>query len=154
MRVAKKLLCLGLLLSSDILAFFVSYMAAFFLRDKVLSGLPAFSLPVVPLDIQLASGFLKGAVILIMILAFERLYIRRVSFWEETKLLIKGITLSFILIMTIVFLFRSYTQFSRTVIVLAWIISLVVFPLSRFLAKKLLIRTGLWRKNILILGTG
>lgn len=154
MNTAKKLLCLGALVLGDIFAFFISFLIAFFLREQVLSGIPAFHMPVVPLDIQLSTGFLKGAVILLLIISYEKLYIHRLSFWEETKILIKGITLSFILIMTMVFLFKTYTQTSRTVIVLAWIISLFVFPIVRLLVKKILARSGLWRKRILILGTG
>ncbi|OGD30607.1 MAG: hypothetical protein A2Y56_00385 [Candidatus Aminicenantes bacterium RBG_13_63_10] len=63
-------------------------------------------------------------------------------------------TISFLLVMTMVFLFRSYTRFSRAVIVIAWLLGLIVFPLVRLLVKKALARSGLWRKNILILGTG
>jgi len=154
MNTAKKLLCLGALVLGDIFAFFISFMIAFFLREQVLSGIPAFHMPVVPLNIQLSTGFLKGAIILLLIISYEKLYIHRLSFWEETRILIKGITLSFILIMTMVFLFKTYTQTSRTVIVLAWIISLFVFPIVRLLVKKILARSGLWRKRILILGTG
>lgn len=154
MNNAKKIICLGALVVGDILAFFFSFLSAFLLREWVFIGIPAFNIPVVPLNTQLSTGFLKGVVILLLIIAYEKLYIRRFSFWEETKLLIKAITLSYILIMTMVFLFKTYTQISRTVIVLAWIISLVVFPAVRFLVKKIIARSGLWRKNIVILGTG
>ena len=150
----RKLACLAVIVAGDILALFVAFIAGFFLRDRVLTALPAFDFEAVPLDVQLRLGFIKGAAFLIVIFAFEKLYTRRLSFWDETRRLVEGATLAFILIMTTVFLFQTYTQISRTVVVLAWLLSLGLFPLVRLLVKTLLARTGLWRKNILILGTG
>jgi len=154
MNLWRKLACLGTLIVTDMAVLFLVFLASFFVRDRVLSFLPAFRQPPVPLNVQLGSGFAAGAAVLVLIFASLKLYSRRFSFWEETRLLVEGVTLAFLLIMTMIFLFRSYTLFSRTVIVVGWVLSLVVFPLGRHLVKILLGRIGLWRKNILVLGTG
>lgn len=154
MSLWRKLACLGTLIVTDVLTLFLIFQAGFFFRDSVFSSLPIFRKPPVPLDVQLGSGFAAGAVILVLIFASLKLYSRRFSFWEETRLLVEGVTLAFLVIMTMIFLARSHTRFSRTVIVVGWVLSIVVFPLERLLIKKLLARSGLWRKNILILGTG
>ncbi|MDW7760882.1 MAG: undecaprenyl-phosphate galactose phosphotransferase WbaP [Acidobacteriota bacterium] len=150
----RKMACLAVIVTGDILALFVSFIAGFFLRDRVLTALPAFDFEAVPLGVQLQMGFFKGAVFLVVIFAFEKLYTRRLSFWDETRRLIEGATLAFILIMTTVFIFQTYAKFSRTVIILAWLLSLGLFPITRLLVKKILARSGLWRKNVVILGTG
>lgn len=154
MTIIRKLAGLAVLVAGDFLTLFLAFVGAFILRDRILSVLPAFDFPAVPLDIQLRMGLFKGAVFLVTIFAIEKLYTRRLSFWDETRRLVEGVTLAFILIMTTVFLFQTYTQFSRTVIVLAWILSLGLFPVVRLQVKKVMGRSGLWRKNILILGSG
>jgi undecaprenyl-phosphate galactose phosphotransferase len=154
MNITRKLACLGFLIVSDVASLLLVFLAGYVLRDNVLAGLPAFRVPPIPLDVQLGSGFVRGAVIMVMMFAYQKLYTRRHSFWQETRLLLEGVTLTFLLIMTTAFLFRSYPRFSRTVLVIAWLLSLAVFPLVRLAVKKALKRAGLWRKNILILGTG
>jgi len=107
----------------------------------------------VPLGEQLRAGGPGAVVLLLIILAFEQLYTRRRTFWEEARALIKGVTLTFILIMTLVFLTRTYTFFSRATIVLAWGLSLFFLPAGRLALKKLLGLTRVGRKSVLIVGT-
>jgi Undecaprenyl-phosphate galactose phosphotransferase WbaP len=149
-----KLICLVALVLSDLAALFLSFLAGFFVRSEILVGVGPFSSRPLPLSTQFFSTFLAGAFLVLLIFSLEKLYTRRLFFWEEARLLIKSVSLSFILILTIVFVAGSYKRTSRVVIVLAWAVSLVVFPAFRRFVKRLLSAAGYWRKNILIVGTG
>jgi len=149
----RKLICLILLLLNDILAFFSAFLVAYLIRNKIFIQLFHFQLKPFTFSSQLKSGFIVGALIILAIFSFEKLYIRRFSIWEETRHLLKGITLSFILLMIIAFIPGTFQQFSRIVILLTWLASLIFFPLFRLSMKKLFNKLGLWKKNVLILGT-
>jgi undecaprenyl-phosphate galactose phosphotransferase len=88
----------------------------------------------------------------IFIFASMKLYTKRYPFFEEVKFLIKGSTLSFCLIMISIFITRQQLLFSRTVVVLAWIISLLLFPLFRYTTKIILGKLNFWKKKLFILG--
>jgi len=150
----KKAICLFCLILSDIAALLASFLIAYFLRSNfirfIISDITQAPLP---LATQLRYGFFYGVLIIMLVFAFDKLYTRRFAFWEETKHLLKSITLSFVFIMMAVFIFRAYTQFSRAVIILAWLFSLFLFPLFRMIVKNLLVKLNLWKKKVLILGT-
>ena len=150
----RKFICLLSLTLSDIAALLVSFLIAYFVRSQILPHIiSGFKKEPLPLLLQLRYGFLYGVLIIVLVFAFEKLYTKRFSFWEETKNLLKGITLSFILIMMIVFVSRRYLQYSRAVIILAGLLSLFLFPLFRLLVKKFLVNLNLWKKRVIILGT-
>jgi len=149
-----KLICLISLIISDIVALLVSFLIAYFLRSQIIPLIiSGFEQKPVPLVIQLKYGFSYGAIIIIFIFAIEKLYIKRFFFWDETKHLLKAITLSFILLIMMVFISKRYTQFSRVVIILTCLISLIIFPLFRLVVKKFLMKINLSKKKIIILGT-
>lgn len=155
MKRYKRILCFLCLVLTDLSALLVSFLTAYLLRSRLLLPIiPHFrEIKPLPLMVQLENGFFYGALIIIFVFLYEKLYSRRLSFWEETKALLKGITVSFILIVILVFVSRQYTQYSRAVIVLAWLSGIFVFPLFRAGVKKILASLNLWKKNVLILGT-
>ncbi len=142
------------LIAADLSALFLAFFAGYFIRSRIISRYDMFALTPVPLTEQIRSGFLFGAFVLIIVFAFERLYTRRFAFWEEARHILKGVTLAFILVVTMVFVSRTYTRFSRVVIILAWIITLLLLPVFRLAIKAVLSQTSFWRKDMLILGTG
>ena len=73
---------------------------------------------------------------------------------EEIKRLWKGATISFLIVMALTFAARISMDVSRTVIVLAWALSLFLLPAFRLIAKKILNKVGCWQRNMLILGAG
>lgn len=149
-----KLINLILLIFGDIAALLSSFLIAYFLRSQVLPLIiSGFEQKPVPLVTQLRYGFLYGAIIIIFIFAIEKLYIKRFFFWEETKHLLKAITLSFVLLMMMVFISQRYTQFSRVVIIFAGLISIIIFPLFRLIIKKFLVKINLSKKKVIIMGT-
>jgi len=152
-RLLQSALFVSLLAATDVASFLAAIAVASILRSQVFIHLKGFRMEPVPLGEQLRAGGPGAVVLLLIILAFEQLYTRRRTFWEEARALIKGVTLTFILIMTLVFLTRSYTFFSRATIVLAWGLSLFSLPAGRLALKKLLGLTRLGRKSVLIVGT-
>jgi Undecaprenyl-phosphate galactose phosphotransferase WbaP len=149
----KKTACLLALLMADIATLGIAFIFAYFLRSEVLPQLFRFASPPLPLATQFRFGFPIASIVLVATFAYEKLYTKRFSFWEETRLLLQGIFLSFTLMTLIIFASRSYQQFSRIVIILAGVFSLGFFPFSRLNVKRLLAALGLWNKRILIIGT-
>jgi len=149
----KKILSIFFLILSDIASLLAAFLLGYLLRSQILPHVIYFKQLPLPLSSQLSRGFFVGILIVITILTFEKLYTKRVSFWEEVKHIIRGITLGFILMAMIVFVSRSYTQFSRIVTLLAWVFSLGIFPIFRLMAKKTLLKINLWEKKVLIIGT-
>ncbi len=150
----KKLASLLFLGITDIVALLFSFLLSYLIRDHVLPQFsPLFARDPVPLMIQSKYVFSYGALIVILVFGFEKLYTKRFAFWEEIRHLARGLTLSFVLLMMIVFVTREYERYSRAVVVMTWFISLILFPIIRINTKKLLIKLNLWRKKVFIIGT-
>jgi FlaA1/EpsC-like NDP-sugar epimerase len=148
-----RLISLGALILSDLAALFASFLLGYLGRNELLIGLGPFSARPLALSAQLSS-IMAGAFLVLLTFSLEKLYTRRFFFWEEARVLIKSVTLSFVLLLSFVFVSRSYKETSRVVILLGWGAGLVLFPAFRFLAKRLLSAAGVWPKNLLVVGTG
>lgn len=153
-RIRRKVISLLALIVCDLLTLLAAFSAAFLLRMKVLPLILNFDRVLPPLGRYLQSDFLPCAVILLGVFFLERLYSRRMSFWEEVRHLVRGLFLTFVLLVALVFIRQSYTLYSRPAVVLTGLISLGLFPLTRMGIKRLLVALRLWNKKVLILGTG
>ena len=87
-------------------------------------------------------------------LIYDGLYSKRLSFWDEVKMLWKVSFFSTLGVFTILVLGKFSEQVSRTVIILMGIIAFPIFPLLRINLKKLIRRTGMLNNKVLILGAG
>ncbi|WP_457643024.1 undecaprenyl-phosphate galactose phosphotransferase WbaP [Persephonella sp.] len=140
------------LLIIDLLAFYTSLTLAFLTR-KSLNFLP---LDIVVFDIKY-THFLKlwwMPLIFIIFIAYEKLYAKRYPFWDETKELLKAITMATITTFAIVSLGKMTEQISRLTIIFLWMYSVFVFPIFRLFGKKILYKMGIWQENLLIIGAG
>lgn len=149
----RKLLCLLLLLLTDSLALALSFVLAHVIRGEIFIQLLRIRLKPFLLSDLFALGYGPAALILVAVFAFERLYIRRYTFWEETRYLIKAVSLSFVLLLIVSSVPGSLARFPRTIIFSSWLTSLGLFPLFRLVVKKVFNASGLWRKNVVVLGT-
>lgn len=86
--------------------------------------------------------------------AYEGLYSKRFSFWDEVKMLWKVAALSTLGVFTILYLGKFGEQVSRTVLVVMGVISFPVIPVIRINVKRLLMSTGLLKSKALIIGAG
>lgn len=141
------------LLFSDIMAILLSLLVAYSFRAYLLPYFfSAFRIKPVPLSNFLSASYLLG--IWILLFLHDRLYTRRLVFWEETRLIFKNTTISIVIVMLLTFILRKERAFSRAIFVLLWFFTLFFIPLLRFMTKRLLSNSGLWKRNVLIAGAG
>ncbi len=141
---------------SDIIAFFLCFLAAMLIRDRLI---PLFIVSPPPFDffplvITYTTGLWWITIILVGVFAYEGLYTKRYSFWGEAWIIIKSLTLAIIVILAILTIGKASEQFSRIVLIMLWFIALFVFPLSRWLVKIMLYSLGIWKDKVLIIGAG
>jgi Undecaprenyl-phosphate galactose phosphotransferase WbaP len=146
----KKNLGISLLLLIDIISMLTVLQGAIFIRKNILPFFMHF--PEYPAhDIFFFWWFLP---IWLFFFAYEGLYTRRFSYWDEIKMLWKVVFFSTLAMFTVLFLGKIGEQVSRTVLVVMSIISIPLLPIIRTNAKKLLIFLGLLKSKVLILGAG
>lgn len=88
------------------------------------------------------------------ILVFQGGYTKKLTAWDEVALTWKVSFMATITILAVLFITKQTANYSRTLILLMALSSLVLFPVFRILVKKVLHMAGLRRRRILILGAG
>lgn len=148
----KKVTSFTILWIFDLLVIFLSFALAYLIRRDIL---PHLFLRFEHVRLYSFAFFLQHfymALVWIIIFAYEKLYTKRYALWDEIKALVKASTISYSLIMIIIYISRKQIHFSRTIVILAWGLSLLLLPLSRYLVKLFLVKTRLWKKKLFILG--
>ena len=140
------------LIASDGIAVLVSFVLAYYLRAWLLADLiPLFPRIEHGIDVYLKAWGLLS--LWLIIFTYENLYPSvGMGFWEETKYLLSGSGLSFIILIFLTFITKTSIQYSRPVIFLAFMASIVLLPLMRGTVRSILRRIGLWQKEVLIVG--
>jgi undecaprenyl-phosphate galactose phosphotransferase len=140
------------LLIIDIAAFYCSLYTAYYTRTLLDIWYPR----LVPLQLSLPYflGIWWLPIIFLSFIAYERLYIRKLPFWDETRELLKAISVSTIAVLSIVTLGKIYGNISRLTIFFLWCYGLFLFPLFRLFGKRILFMFGIWKDNLIILGAG
>ncbi len=136
----------------DISAFYGSLLTAYYART-VADGL----FPNI-MTLQLSLGYFLRIwwlpATFLSFIAYERLYIKKLPFWDETKELLKAITASTVAILAIITLGKMASNISRMTILFLWFSGLFMFPLFRLFGKKFLDFAGLWKDDVIIIGAG
>lgn len=137
----------------DLTGIVLSFVLAFYIRSWLLTDV----IHIFPPMIHGFDVYLKMWAMLsfwVIIFAYERLYpsIGK-GFWEETRAILKGNTLTFLILILLTFITKTSIVFSRPVIMLAFLLSLVLIPFMRFFIRTILRRAGLWMKEVLIVGS-
>ncbi len=135
----------------DISAFYCSLLLAFYSRKLLNEFFPLLP-PQVSLSYFMNIWWLPA--VFISFIAYERLYIKKLPFWDETKELLKAISASTIAILAIITLGNMAGKISRLTILFLWFSGLFFFPLFRLFGKKTLHALGLWREHVIIIGAG
>jgi len=89
--------------------------------------------------------------IYLLVFAYEGLYTRRLVLAEEFRRILRGVTLATGLVIMALFVTRTWVL-SRSVVLLAMALLLVVLPVLRTMAKQLAIALQLWSKRVIIVG--
>jgi undecaprenyl-phosphate galactose phosphotransferase len=147
-----KMLSVLSLLAVDISALAICIWLGYQIRSNVLpaflSVFPSASPP------QLEDKIWWIFAIVILCIAYEGLYAKRLSFWQEARRILSANTLAFMLIFAIVSLAKMGDEISRTVLVICYLLSVFVLPFCRYIGKYILANVGIWNETLLILGTG
>lgn len=141
---------IALLLLTDIVSIFIVLEGAISIRKHLLPNFLNF--PEFP---QIGVTFFWWVFpVWLFFFAYEGLYTKRFSYWDEIKILWKVVFFSTLAMFSILYLGKVGEQVSRAVLVVMCVISIPVFPLIRTNAKKILMTLGLLRKKVLVLGAG
>ena len=128
----------------DILVIFISLSLAYLLRNFFTN---TFSYPLTNY-----TGFYPLYIVTITLLAYEGIYAHRYDFWHESKVILKGLIFSFLIILAYLALTKSIQDYSRAVIIFSFLFMTFLLPLSKNISKKLLFKIGLWKRSARIYG--
>ncbi len=91
-------------------------------------------------------------IILIILFAYEGIYTYRYDFWHESRLILKGIIFSVLIVFAYLAMTKSIQDYSRFIIGFAFLFMMILIPLSKNISKKLLHKLGLWQKKAKVYG--
>ncbi len=92
--------------------------------------------------------------ILLFCIYYENLYQKRLPFWKEVEYIIKAVTLTVVISITVLYLSKVAFEVSRTLVTSIWFILIIILPLFRFYGKLLMLKAGIWERPVLIVGAG
>ncbi|MDG2961794.1 undecaprenyl-phosphate galactose phosphotransferase WbaP [Exercitatus varius] len=147
----KSLVCKFILALTDFLFLSLSIVLAFYMLELWTGELSRY----VPIE-QLEQRFYIHIALSVFGVAWYwmrlRHYTYRKPFWFELKEVLRTlVVLAVIELATVAF---SKLYFSRYLWVLTWGIALIFVPLGRICVKKILIKSGLYLRNTIIIGSG
>jgi len=133
---------------ADILVIFISIVAAYFLRNLLgdtFGGIDSYSL-------NNYTAFYPLYILTIVLLAYEGIYTHRYDFWHESRVIIKSLFFSFMIVLAYLAMTKSMQDYSRAVIVFSFLFMAFLLPLSKNICKKSLYKLGLWKRRAKIYG--
>lgn len=136
----------------DLLALSAVFALAYITRVYLLPHLSTAFSPAIPHGLMVHLWWLP--LVVVGCLAYDGLYVKRHFFWRECGFLVKAVTLSYLIAAAVVTLEKTSSEVSRTFIVLSWLFSLILLPAFRYIGKNALVRAGIWRRRVLVLGAG
>ena len=138
-----------LLISDLILLIFIFYLSVIFrisIIPYIFKNLPQFKFEL--------NQYFWIFPIFIIVFIYEGLYSKRLSFWDEIRLLIKAIFISFVIIIFTLFITKKGVEFSRILITTYSIILAIIFPIIRLSIKRMIYSLGIMTRRVLIIGSG
>lgn len=139
-----------LLLCGDFISFFCSLFIALFLLSFYGEGKIYF--PLEQVDNYIWVHLFTALVCVAWFLIRLRHYTYRKPFWFELKEILRTLIIFFVIELSIIALSKLYV--SRTLWVLTWAIIFILTPAFRIFLKKILIKSGWYKKDTVIIGTG
>ena len=143
----KDIISVLVILLVDLLSLYL----AIFLASIVRNYLPnIFDISPFDFVFRYSSYYFYISSIFVFIFIYEKLYTIRLSFWDETKKVVKAVTLGIIFTLALITLYRGDEDVSRLTILLVYIFAIFIFPFFRYRAKKFLYQIDIYSKNLLI----
>ncbi|AEF95436.1 Undecaprenyl-phosphate galactose phosphotransferase, WbaP [Desulfotomaculum nigrificans CO-1-SRB] len=150
---ARTLLAIPALIIIDILAIIFSLLMACIMRTYILPSLlpGAFKM-------RLLASTLENLwwlpIILIICMAYEELYQKRLPYWKEVEKILRACTLAIVFTIAWLYLAKQSAEMSRTLVVISWATTIILIPLFRYWGKLTLIKTKIWNRPVIIVGAG
>ncbi|MEA3371411.1 MAG: hypothetical protein U9Q40_08730, partial [Campylobacterota bacterium] len=132
-----------ILISFDILAIYTSILLAYLLR-VLFDGY--FAAPVIGDITHYTYEFIVYIVVVMTFISIG-IYKHRHDFWEETYLILKSLTLSLILLLSVLALSKSMGNYSRFILITSFVFMALLIPVVKFILKKKLSVFGIWNRN-------
>jgi len=76
-----------------------------------------------------------------------KIYRYRHDFWEETRLIIKGLIFAMLMVVSVLSLNKTASDYSNTVIVLSFMLMGILMPVCKLFLKRQIGVFGLWPKK-------
>ncbi|UPT77170.1 sugar transferase [Sulfurovum sp. XGS-02] len=127
----------------DILIIFISLILAYLLRNlfaDIFGGVDSYPL-------TNYTGFYTLYIVTMTLLAYEGIYNHRYDFWHESRVILKALLFSFLIISSYLAMTKSVQEYSRAVIIFSFLFMTLLLPLFKNICKKLLFKLGLWRRK-------
>ena len=132
----------------DILVIFISLFLAYLLRNffgDAFGGVDSYP----PTNYI---GFYPLYILTITLLAYEGIYTHRYDFWHESRVILKSLLFSFLIILAYLAMTKSIQDYSRAVIIFSFLFMTLLFPISKNITKNTLFKLGLWKRRAKIYG--
>lgn len=91
-------------------------------------------------------------IIILATLLYEKIYFIRFDFWEETKLTLKALFLSFVIILSILVLGKISQEYSRFFLMTYFLGLMILLPIYKRLYKRCIFQISFFRKKVKIVG--
>ncbi len=152
MKDKKKYIELLLLIFIDAFSIFFIFALALAIRKFVLPAIFSSQLP--DISTMNFSHILWIASLWVFFLYYGGLYTRKFSFWDELLTLWRVVFFASLGTFTILFIGKISEEVSRSLLMLASTLALPLLPLIRFNSQKFLRKYGIFKRRVLIIGTG
>lgn len=140
-----------ILLAVDYGAIFLALLSTIFCRGILMTAFFPMLSPLV-----LPSNYIHYIipVVYIGLILYERLYTKRLPFWQCAEKLFKIALFATLITATLIYFTGESKETSRLFIMFSGFFCFVYLTVARFLVKRLLVKAGLWQKPLIIIGAG
>lgn len=134
-----------ILLLVDAFGLIVSLQIASYLRANIFNdSFPAFYFE----DIR---SYYWIVLLILIIFVYEKIYFIRYDFWIDTKKIINGLFLAFVTVFVVISLAKISSDYSRSVLILFFLIGSLVVPILKRLQKSLLFKLNFFKLKVKII---
>jgi len=127
-------------------------MVSIFLAYKLRSHMDNFFVLSHPQNLYAYLSFPLVYAVTVILFAYEGFYSRRHDFWHESRLVIKALFFAFVMVLAYLALTKTIQEYSRAVLIMAFMLMAFFVPLFKNFGKLFLFRVGLWQREAKVYG--
>ena len=106
-----------------------------------------------PFSLDSGSMFITIPLLFIGFISFEKLYTKRLPFWQSAEKLFKITTYAMIMLIGMMYFSGQIKTFSRLFVLINWVVAFIGLTCGRFVMKRVMVETGLWRSPVIFVGS-